>query len=240
MGFYRILLDIYDDLLKEYGLQGWWPFINYNGVNTSKTGSITGYHPGLYDFPRNDHEKFEIILGSVLTQNTNWQSVEMALKNLDNISAIDPDVIISTDEDEIKKAIKCSGYYNQKYNYIMNVAEFFISLNGATPKRKELLKVKGVGNETADSILLYAYKKEEFIVDAYTRRIFSYLGYINLKDSYGRIKKFFEKNLKDYDGDKVIFFQEFHALIVEHAKNYYLKKPYGEDDKLLDGYIIEK
>ena len=139
------------------------------------------------------------------------------------------------DENDFKLAIKPSGYFNQKYNYLRNISKFYISLDGQTPERKELLSVKGVGPETADSILLYAYGEKEFVVDAYTRRIFSYLGLINEKDSYNKIKKLFEDNFRGNVND----YQEYHALIVEHAKNYYLKKPYGVDDNILNNFKVK-
>ena len=91
------------------------------------------------------------------------------------------------------------------------------------------MDVKGVGNETADSILLYAYKQPEFVVDAYTKRIFSSVGLIGENESYMKIKELFESNLPE----KVDIYNEYHALIVEHAKRYYSKKPYGKDDPLL-------
>ena len=110
---------------------------------------------------------------------------------------------------------------------------FYIS-NDKTPKREELLGVKGIGPETADSILLYAYHKKEFVVDAYTKRIFSYLNFINQKDSYNKVKKLFEDN---FEGD-VNEYQEFHALIVEHAKRYYTRKPYGVNDNILNNFKL--
>ena len=139
------------------------------------------------------------------------------------------------DEDEFKSAIKPSGYFNQKYNYLRNVCDFYISLDGRTPERNDLLSVKGIGPETCDSILLYAYGEKEFIVDAYTRRIFSHLGIIDEKDSYNNVKKLFEDN---FDGT-VNDYQEYHALIVEHAKNHYLKKPYGEHDNVLNNFKLK-
>lgn len=231
-------LEIYSTLLNEYGFQGWWPLLTHKSENLSNNGPGFAYHPNDYSLPKCENEKFEIILGSILTQNTSWQSVEQALKNLNNLSAIDPFKILELSEDNLKTAIRSAGYYNQKYNYIQNITKFFIDLNKTTPTRKELLEIKGVGNETADSILLYAYKKEEFIVDAYTKRIFSYLGYINDKDSYMTIKKLFESELKNFRGNKIELFQEYHALIVEHAKNYYSKKPYGINDDILDIFKI--
>ena len=114
------------------------------------------------------------------------------------------------------------------------IAKFYISLDGEIPSRKEVLAVNGVGNETADSILLFAYKQKQFKVDAYTKRIFSYLGYFDEKEKYMNIKKLFEDS---FNGD-VNAYQEYHALIVEHGKNYYLKKPYGIEDKILSEFKI--
>lgn len=228
---------IYDKLLDEYSYQGWWPFLDHEGVNPTKTGAVNGYHPGDYDFPKNNHQKFEVILGSILTQNTAWPSVEQALNNLDKLVEFNPESILkfaTKNENEFKDAIRCAGFVNQKANYIKNISEFYIAIGDKIPSRKDLLAVKGIGNETADSIFLFAHKQKEFKVDVYTKRIFSYLGYINERDSYMSVKNFFETN---FVGD-VDMFQEYHALIVEHAKRYYSKKPYGENDKLLIEFEI--
>ena len=230
-----ILNEIFAKLLDTYSPQGWWPITGYDGTNPTKTGSTKGYHPGDYSFPRNSAEQFEIIVGAVLTQNTSWPQVETSIINLKQKTELTPEKLLAFDEDAFKLAIKPSGYFNQKYNYLRNISEFYISLDGKTPARKNLLEVKGVGPETCDSILLYAYGEREFVIDAYTRRIFSHLGLINEKDSYNKIKKFFEDN---FDGD-VNDFQEYHALIVEHAKNYYLKKAYGENDNVLNNFKVK-
>ena len=148
---------IYDKLLKTYSYQGWWPIIGYDGSNPTKTGAVKGYHPKDYSFPRNSKEQFEIIMGSVLTQNTSWPSVEKALNNLSLLSNFSAENILEladSCEDEFKQAIRPAGYFNQKFNYLKNIAEFYISLDGEIPSRKEVLAVKGIGNETADSILL--------------------------------------------------------------------------------------
>ena len=97
-------------------------------------------------------------------------------------------------------------------------------------QEKNCLAVKGVGNETADSILLYAYKQPEFVVDAYTKRIFSHLGLVNENIRYMELKKLFKSNLPE----KMTIYNEYHALIVEHAKRYYGKKPYGVNDPLIE------
>lgn len=230
-----VLNEIFTKLLDSYSYQGWWPITDYDGENPTKTGSTRGYHPKDYSFPRNSLQKFEIIVGAVLTQNTSWPQVEKSIINLKEVINLTPFEILNMDENEFKCAIKPSGYYNQKYNYLRNISEFYISLQGSTPLRKDLLSVKGIGPETADSILLYAYGEKEFVVDAYTRRIFSHLGLINKKDSYNKIKKLFEDNFEGEVND----YQEYHALIVEHAKNYYFKKPYGANDNILNNFKVK-
>jgi endonuclease-3 related protein len=224
-------ISIYTKLYDLYGPQGWWPLQDFvEDLKPRKTGAQNGYHPLDYELPKTPNQRFEIILGTILTQNTAWTSAEKALKNLKNLDVVDPEKILSIDADILKTAIKCAGFLNQKANYIMTITEFFIQLDGEIPIRKELLSVKGVGNETADSILLYAYKQPFFVVDAYTRRIFTWLKLVNEKDSYLEIKKKFESNLpQDYK-----LFNEYHALIVEHAKRYYSKKPYAVNDPLND------
>ena len=174
-------------------------------------------------------------MGTILTQNTTWVCVDKALANLALYTDFNPNNIlefINTDTDKFKQLIKPSGYFNQKTIYLKNIAEFFIDLDGRTPTRKEVLAVKGVGNETADSILLYAFGEKEFVVDAYTKRIFSYLGFIKETATYHQVKKLFEEN---FQGD-VEDYKQYHALIVEHAKNYYRKKPYGVNDNILNKF----
>lgn len=221
-------MQIYEKLLERYGFQGWWPLLNHQGVNPTKTGSIKGYHPKDYSFPKNDSERFEICVGAILTQNTNWQNVEKSLINLKNNCLLSAAKIIDNLQ-LVKGCIKPSGYYNIKAKYLENFSRFYLSLKGRTSLRDELLSVKGIGKETADSILLYAYKVPVFVVDAYTKRLVNNLGLIDSAD-YEKIRSFFEAELpKDYK-----LFQEFHSLIVEHAKNYYSKKPYGLNDFLLN------
>lgn len=217
------ILKIYEKLYKLYGPQGWWPLTDLDSENLKKTGSTRGYHPLNYDLPKTENQKYEIILGSILTQNTAWTSAEKALWNLKNLNAINPNKLLALDDNVLKEAVRPAGFLNQKSVYLREISQFFLSLQGTTPSRKEILKVKGVGNETADSILLYAYKKPEFVVDAYTKRIFSHLGLVDLNIKYMELKEFFQSNLpKD-----VALYNEYHALIVEHAKRYYQKKPHG-------------
>lgn len=204
--------QLYNKLFKKYGFQGWWPLLDCEGCNPTKTGSIKGYHPGDYSYPKNEKQKFEVCIGALLTQNTSWIQTEKALLNLKKEKALNAESIKKINLKKLKKAIKPAGYFNQKAKKLKIFSDFFINLNGKTPSREELLDVWGIGPETADSILLYAYKFPSFVIDAYTKRIMFSLGY--KENSYDELKELFEKNLeKDYK-----LYQEFHALIVEDIK----------------------
>ncbi|AKB18518.1 MULTISPECIES: endonuclease III domain-containing protein [unclassified Methanosarcina] len=218
-----VIRKIYGFLFGSYGPQGWWPLTELqdsSGTNPTKTGSIRGYHPGDYTYPHTESQQFEIICGALLTQNTSWQQVERALINLRQMDSLSPEALLSLDSETLKEAIKPAGYYNQKAMRLKILAEWFLNLKSRMPKRKELLSIKGVGPETADSILLYAFKQPSFVVDAYTRRVLSNLGLAEEKAKYSEIKSLFEENLPE----DLAIYQEYHALLVEHAKRYYQKK----------------
>lgn len=221
--------QIYNALLKIYGPQGWWPLLGCKGTKPTKTGSIKGYHPRDYSHPKNNNQKFEICIGVILTQNTSWPQVEKALLNLKGLNALNPKEMKNLKLEKLKQAIKPAGYFNQKAKKLKIFAEFYINLKARTPTREELLNIWGIGPETADSILLYAFNVPEFVVDAYTRRVFANLGFIGQKAKYNEIKKLFENNLPK----NLKIYQEYHALIVEHAKRHYSKKPYGKNGSLL-------
>lgn len=216
-----IIYKFYTKLYKAYGPQGWWPFINYKG----------GYHPNDYNFPRNSLEVFEVSLGSILTQNTTFTSVVKSLNNLNNKNALSPEAIKAMPLEEFKECIKPSGYHNQKSKYILEFISFYEGLEGSIPSREALLNVLGIGEETADSILLFAYNRPEFKIDAYTKRILIDLGLVDEKVNYKQMKKLMQDALKGCtfkESETVILYQEYHALLVHHAKEFYSKKPYGE------------
>lgn len=214
----NILQKIYADLMAAYGPQGWWPLLDYAGTNPTKTGSITGYHPGVYGTPSSREQVFEVAIGAILTQSVGWVSVEKALRNLKELGALHPKRLLQMDEGRIKEAIRPVGYYNEKTRKIRIFTQFFVSLT-KIPSRDELLDIWGIGPETADSIFLYGYHVPTFVIDAYTRRILVNLGIVEGKEDYAIVKALFENNLKK----DVIVFQEYHALLVEHAKRYYAR-----------------
>jgi len=222
---------IYQKLYQTYGAQGWWPFINYEGKNSEKKGNNDGYHILDYSFPRDENEVFEVCLGSILTQNTTFTSVVKSLNNLNEIDCLNHKKIKNLPIEKLKELIRPSGYNNQKANYILNFIEFFEKLNGKIPTREELLAIKGIGFETADSMLLYAYNQPELKVDAYTKRLLVHNKLLDEKAKYNDIKYFMEDELKKVIFDEkqlVITYQEYHALIVNHSKFYYSKQPYGK------------
>jgi len=202
---------IYEKLFAAYGEQGWWPLLN-------KKGKLS-YHPGDYSPPHDRGEVFQVWVGSILAQNTTWKMASKALINLANAKALNPHRLIGMHHSKLSELIKPAGFLNQKARYLKEISKFFMSLRGV-PKRDELLSIKGVGDETADTILLYAYKIPEFIVDSYTRRILKNLKLIKGDENYIEIKRLFEDSLpSDYR-----IFQEYHALLVEHGKRYYQGK----------------
>lgn len=210
---------LYKKLFKHYNKQNWWP------VDKK-------YHEENKTDPR-----FEIIIGAILTQNTAWSNVEKALLNLKSKKLLEIKKISKTPVENIAGLIRPSGYYNQKAVRVKNIAEHFkqkynMDLNRFFNRktetiRKELLSLKGVGPETADSILLYAGNQPIFVVDAYTKRLCERIP-LNTKISYEHIQHYFQKEItkKHSNSEELVqIYNEFHALIVVFAKNICKKKP---------------
>ncbi len=162
-------------LLKMYGPQGWWP-------TTLKPGQAPVYRPGHEGRMVDNAACFEIIVGAVLTQNTSWTNAEKAIINLTSRDLMTPAAISSCDEG-LEAAIKPARYYNQKARYLRGVAHSIIEAGGVAALRSHptaelrqtLLAWNGVGPETADSILCFAFNRPVFVVDAYTQRLFKAL-----------------------------------------------------------------
>ena len=197
--------EICTKLITAYGLQGWWP-VKASGKNKAN------YHPGRYSYPENRQQEFEIMVGAILTQSTSWKNVELAMENLGKNNLLSPEKIRKCDAKKLARVIRPSGYHNQKAKKLKAFAEFYLK---GKIDRENLLGVWGIGKETADSIMLYARKEPFFVVDAYTRRVFSRLGLLEGKEGYDSVRGMFEKNLPR----RHELHNEYHALIVEHAKS---------------------
>ena len=191
---------LYKLLMDSYGPQGWWPLLD------------VGYHKKEYSFPKTKEEAFEICVGAILTQNTRWENVEVALKRLKERGLLSAREL-AMGGSKVEDAIRPTGYFRQKARKLSAFSSYFSSLGGRTPSREELLSLWGIGKETADSILNYAYRQEVFVVDAYTRRFFSALGIIKGGEDYEYVRALVESEIKGYEN-----LQEFHALIVRHEK----------------------
>jgi endonuclease-3 related protein len=197
------LIDIYRLLLDRYGHLHWWPA----------------------------ETPFEVCVGAILTQNTNWGNVEKAISNLKREGFLTPEALRDLPVERLAELIRPAGYFNVKSVRLKGFIDWlFGSYDGSLERmfagewrklREELLTVKGIGPETADSILLYAGCKPSFVVDAYTRRLLASLGLISGREGYGEIRALFMENLPE----DVDLFNEFHALIVQHAKEHCRKKP---------------
>jgi endonuclease-3 related protein len=199
----RELMLIYQRLYDSFGPQRWWP----------------GDSP------------FEVIVGAILTQNTSWENVEKAITRLKEDRLLTPDALLNIKESLLAGAIRSSGYYNIKAKRLKSfIAFLFGEYKGdltlmfseeVEPLRGKLLSVNGIGLETADSILLYAGRKPIFVIDAYTKRVFSRHYLVPVNASYHETQDIFMKNLpKD-----VTLYNEYHALIVYLGKNYCKRKP---------------
>lgn len=194
-----LLMDIYNRLFAAYGDPHWWPA----------------------------ETPFEVIIGAVLTQNTAWGNVEKAIANFgDNLT---PEYLLSLESAELADIIRPAGYFNQKTGYLQTVTRWFGQYGynvDAVKKlpmdrvRSELLSLRGIGRETADSILLYAFEFPSFVIDAYTMRLIGRLP-LSAGSDYESVKAFFERHLPC---DEKLF-NEYHALIVLHAKAHCWKTP---------------
>ena len=174
------------------------------------------------------------MVGAILTQNTSWSNVEKAITNLKKAMELEPLNILNTPDNLLETLIYPSGYYKVKTRRLKALCEMMISeFDGSEHRmqqlpwqeiRTTLLDVNGIGPETADDILLYALHKPVFIIDQYTRRIFSRLGYSPTYDSYDGWQELFMQSLPN---DANVF-KNCHSLIVHHAQNLCRKIPICE------------
>jgi len=198
------LQKIHKRLFAHFGPQHWWP----------------------------GDSAFEISVGAILTQNTAWTNVEKALDSLFSRGGNTPDRILAIPTETLANLIKSSGYYNQKAERLKTLSRFMLE-NKSIPTREELLALKGIGPETADSMLLYAWHVPIFVVDAYTIRLVNRTGLIDtmtLKDlsgskRYEYVQYFITKGCNDIQIPTYEVFSEFHGLIIQNAKLHCSAKP---------------
>jgi endonuclease-3 related protein len=172
------------------------------------------------------------MVGAVLTQNTAWTNVEKAIANLKVAEALSPEVITTVEHETLAEWLRPSGYFNIKARRLKNYCHWYLEQGGFSrlnelpdnELRHAVLSVNGVGPETADDILLYAFERPVFVIDAYTRRIFSRLGLIEHDTGYETLRHHFEDSLKN-EPNSVALFNEYHALIVMLAKEHCRVKP---------------
>ncbi|TET38309.1 MAG: endonuclease III domain-containing protein [Planctomycetota bacterium] len=194
----NVLMKFYRALFARFGHRDWWP----------------GSTP------------FEVMVGAVLTQNTNWSNVEKAIHNLKKARKLTPHAINRLSERGLARLIRPSGYFNVKAKRLKSLVRWFVgeyrgkieNFSGVPTKklREELLGVYGIGEETADSILCYALERKSFVVDAYTRRVLYRHRLIKGKESYGEIKELFESSLPK----SLPLYNDFHAQIVAVGHRY--------------------
>ena len=220
------IFEVYRILSEYYGLQNWWPLIQ-NGECVYLIENAVR--------KKNISESIQIAIGAILTQNTSWSNVIPALIKLEKEKLFNIQALIEVPEDFLAESVRSTGYFRQKAKKIKIFSLWVqnllsgnldnLKLYNPEVARTQILKVWGIGEETADSILLYSCDINFFVVDAYTRRIFSRLGFIETESSYSTIQKLFESNLKQ----DTFIYKEYHALIVAHAKRYCKKKPLCEE-----------
>lgn len=201
-------LEIYERLYANYGPQHWWP---------AETA-------------------FEMLVGAILVQNTKWTNVEKALTRLRPL--LHPDQLGRLTQDELADLIRPSGFFNVKAGRIQAFLNWFKKYDYNIEKvkeldfkslRHELLNISGIGKETADCMLVYAFDKPIFIVDAYARRLFYRIGF-RMPDDYDE----FRKQVEDELPNELQIYNEYHALIVEHGKVHCRKLPVCAHCPLLD------
>jgi endonuclease-3 related protein len=199
----RVLLDVYHRLLARFGPQHWWPA----------------------------EEPFEVIVGAILTQSAAWGNVEKAIANLRAARALSPRTLRQLSIAKLATLVHPCGYYNAKAFKLKSLALwlgnhydddldrlFAINIDDL---RQQLLSIHGIGQETADSILLYAAGKPIFVIDAYTRRTVSRIGLAPAKDNYAAYQAWFMEHLEPDTG----LFNEYHALLVCQGKNICRRHP---------------
>jgi endonuclease III related protein len=206
------LMRYYEKMKKRFGHRGWWP----------------------------GKSKIEIIAGAILTQNTSWSNVTRALDNLKQEKMLSVKGFRSLEEGQLAQLIRPSGYFNQKAHHLKEFISFLdrefggslacMSRMEMSPLRMKLLAVRGIGPETADSILCYAFEKPVFVIDAYTKRVLIRHGHIKSEATYNDMQTYMMKHIPQ----DVSLYNDYHAQLVAVGNHYCKPKPKCEDCPLRD------
>jgi endonuclease-3 related protein len=188
------MIYVYKKLLDKLGPKHWWPA----------------------------ETPFEVVVGAILTQQTKWENVERAINNLKDRGLLAALPLSKIESGELEELVRCTGFYRQKAKRLKDISIFFSENPDLLQKPKDelrnaLLELNGVGEETADSIVLYAADKPKFVIDAYTKRICRCMG---IEGEYKKLQSIFERSIPQ----EVPLYKEFHALIVEYGKQFCGKK----------------
>jgi len=198
------LLNLYNILLRAYGSQDWWP---------GQAGP------------------FEVIVGAILTQRTTWANATRAIEALRRADALTPEAMQAMDGRDIELLIRSAGFHSAKARALKTFSERLFTDHAGnldhlltrplSELRETLLSISGIGDETADAILVYAAGKPSFVIDATTRRLLERLGWIDGQETYHQLQEIFSHSL----ATDVELFAEYHALIVQHGKVHCRKRP---------------
>ncbi|KPK59260.1 MAG: hypothetical protein AMK73_08745 [Planctomycetes bacterium SM23_32] len=203
MALSETLMEIYRGMREAFGHQHWWP----------------GESP------------FEVMVGAILTQHTNWRNVERAILALKQEGLLSPAALAAAEPDRLQAAVRSSGYYRQKAARLRRLAAYLIEqaggdldLLGEVPThelRRQLLGIRGIGPETADSILLYALERPTFVVDTYTKRVVVRHGLLDPGCTYMELKELFESCLPQ----DVELYKDYHAQLVRVGRLFCRSQP---------------
>ncbi|MFW6188826.1 MAG: endonuclease III domain-containing protein [Planctomycetota bacterium] len=207
MNLYDRLMELYEALREAFGHRQWWP----------------GETP------------FEVMVGAILTQRTSWENVEQAISSLKGAGELSPERLATLERERLEELIRSAGYYRQKAARLQRLAEWLRERTGGEAAeldrlptdelRRELLSVRGIGPETADSILLYALERPTFVVDTYTKRVTARHQLVDPQCGYYELKQLFEANLPR----ELELYEDYHAQLVELGKRYCRPRPRCEN-----------
>jgi len=194
--------SLYDVLLLAYGPQNWWP---------------------------GRENPFEVVVGAILTQRTTWMNASKAIDALRQVGALTPEAVQGIERAQLERLIRPAGFYRAKATTLKESSARIVDAGGLSQflsmptkaLRPTLLSIRGIGEETADAILVYAARKPSFVVDAYTRRVLKRLGWIVGSESYAEIQAAFTRALPR----DVTVYAELHALIIHHGKTHCRVRP---------------